>query len=66
MLFTDWNLTMWMKKNVNKHQQQNIINGWCILMDETDHKEKIVHRWMNCDHFNPNDTLGDIFNIKFL
>jgi hypothetical protein len=35
-------------------------------MDETDHKEKIVHGWMNCDHFNPNATLGHIFNIKFL
>ncbi len=35
-------------------------------MDETDHNEKIVHRWMNCDHFNPNDTLVDIFNIQLL
>ncbi len=58
---------MWMKpKMSNKHIQQNVINGWYILMDETDHKDKIVWRCMNCDHFNPNENLGDIFNTKIL
>ncbi len=35
-------------------------------MDETDHKDKIVWRCTNCDHFNPNENLGDIFNTKIL
>jgi hypothetical protein len=53
-------------KMSNKHLQQNVTNGWYILMNETDHKDKIVWRWMNCDHFNPNENLGDIFNTKIL
>ncbi len=47
-------------KTINKSHQRN------IPMNDIDHKDTIVHKWMKCNQFNETNILGKVFKMNEL